>query len=73
MTRKIQATSKPPLAYTVPELADSIGRSAAFVNDHIKDGNLIASYPGVQPIILTEEAQRWLKSLPTEKPERRAS
>lgn len=73
MTRKIQATSKPPLAYTVPELADAIGRSASFVNDHIKDGKLVASYPGAYPIILTEEAQRWLKSLPTEKPVRRAS
>jgi hypothetical protein len=73
MSRKIQPAAKPPLAYTVPELADSIGRSAAFVTEHITAGNLVASYPGVHPIILTEEAQRWLKSLPTEKPERRAS
>lgn len=56
------------LAYSVPSLAAATDLSVDTIQKQIKDGNLIASYPNSKPIVAKEEAERWLRSLPNEKP-----
>lgn len=60
-------------AYTVAEFARAVGLGETTIREHIEDNKLIASYPNSKAIITLEEGLRWLRTLPNEKPERRAS
>ncbi len=57
----------PKLAYSLDTLAELTELSKTSINEHIKSGNLVASYPNSKPIILADEAKRWLESLPNER------
>lgn len=59
------------LAYSIPSLAHSCDLSVDTIRKAIDNGDLIPSYPtkaGRKPIITKEEAERWLRALPTERP-----
>ncbi|WP_323986258.1 MerR family transcriptional regulator [Microbacterium plantarum] len=61
-------TSK--LAYSIPDLAEAVGLSVSSIRDAIDRGDLRPKYPNRKPIIPAGEAERWIASLPEEKPER---
>jgi hypothetical protein len=56
------------LAYSLAEaeLATGLGRTS--IREAIRENKLIPSYVNSKPIILATELQRWLESLPTERP-----
>jgi predicted transcriptional regulator len=57
-------------AYTVAEWAAACGLGETTIRQHIEDGNLVPSYPTkTKAIIPVEEGMRWLRTLPTEKPD----
>ncbi len=56
------------LAYSIPGLAEATDLSVSTIREAINKGQLVPSYPNRKPIIPATEAQRWLDSLPTEKP-----
>jgi hypothetical protein len=56
------------LAYSTTELARAIGVSVDLVQRAMRDGSLMPSYVSSKPIFPVTEAERWLSSLPTEKP-----
>jgi hypothetical protein len=58
------------LSYSVDGLAEATQLSKDSISKAIKNNTLVASYYGVKPLILRDEAIRWLKSLPNERPER---
>lgn len=58
------------LAYSIKNLAKAIDLSDETIRQAIKAGELTPAYVGTKPLIMREEAERWLRSLPTE---RRAS
>lgn len=59
-------------SYTVAEWAEACGIGETTIREHEKDGKLTFSYPNTKAIITLEEGLRWLRTLPTEKPERAA-
>lgn len=69
MSQEIELTK---LAYTKAELAVATGLSIDSVSDAMKRGDLVARYFGTKPIIPVKEAQRWVDSMPEEKPARSA-
>lgn len=59
------------LAYSIPNFATAVDLSVDTVRKAIDHGDLIPSYPtkaGRKPIITKAEGERWLGSLPTERP-----
>jgi hypothetical protein len=73
MTDQITVTFDRP-AYTVAQWAKAVGLGETTIRDHIDAGNLVVSYPTkTKAIIPLEEGLRWLRTLPTDKPARRAS
>jgi hypothetical protein len=56
------------LAYSTAELARAVGVSVDLVQSAMRDGSLMPSYVRSKPIFPINEAERWLSSLPTEKP-----
>lgn len=73
MTDPITATFDRP-AYTVAQWAKAVGLGETTIRQHIDNKTLIPSYPTESKMIITlEEGLRWLRTLPNEKPERRAS
>ncbi|WP_344013986.1 hypothetical protein, partial [Microbacterium natoriense] len=58
------------LSYSLASLAEATDLSVDSIQKAIKKDELVPSYYGSKPIILREEARRWLENLPTEKPER---
>lgn len=60
------------LSYSLASLADATDLSVDSIQKAIKKDELVASYFGSKPIILRDEARRWLDSLPNDKPERAA-
>lgn len=56
------------IAYTLPELATAVGLSVDSIRKAIDNDELVASYFGTKPIVEADEARRWIKSLPTERP-----
>ena len=56
------------LAYSIPNLAAAVDLSVSTVREHIDAGNLVPAYPNTKPIIMRSEAERWLRSLPPERP-----
>lgn len=60
------------LSYSVQNLAAATDLSVDSIQKAIKKDELVPSYFGSKPIILRDEARRWLASLPNEKPEKAA-
>lgn len=60
------------LSYSLQSLAEATDLSVDSIQKAIKKDELVPSYFGSKPIILRDEARRWLASLPNEKPERAA-
>lgn len=58
------------LSYSYQSLADATDLSVDSIQKAVKANELVASYFGTKPLILRDEARRWLSSLPNEKPER---
>lgn len=56
------------LAYSIPSFAKAVDLSVSAVREHIDRGDLVPSYPNSKPIITRAEGERWLRSLPNEKP-----
>lgn len=57
------------LAYSIPNFAKAVDVSIEKVRQHIARGNLVRTYIDTKPVIMREEGLRWLRSLPSEKPE----
>ena len=55
------------LAYSIKNLATAIDLSDETLRKAIIAGELVPSYAGSKPLILREEAERWLRSLPAER------
>ncbi|MDK8171714.1 hypothetical protein QP735_04145 [Curtobacterium citreum] len=59
------------LAYSIPNFAVAVDVSVDTIRKAINRGDLITSLPteaGRKPIITKKEGERWLESLPTERP-----
>lgn len=56
------------IAYSLANFAQVVDLSTEKVRQHIKRGELIASYVDGKPLIMREEGERWLRSRPAEKP-----
>lgn len=61
------------LAYSLPNFAKAVDLSVDTVRKAIERGDLIPGYPNSKPIVSKAEGERWLSTLPAEKPARRAS
>jgi len=60
------------LSYSYQSLSEATDLSVDSIQKAVKNNELVASYFGSKPLILRDEARRWLASLPNEKPERAA-
>ncbi|UXZ57050.1 hypothetical protein [Curtobacterium sp. Arg-1] len=59
------------LAYSIPNFATAVDLSVDTIRKAIDSGDLIPAYPtkaGRKPIISKTEGERWLASLPSERP-----
>ncbi len=59
------------LAYSIPNFATAVDLSVDTIRKAIDSGDLIPAYPtkaGRKPIITKKELERWLASLPSERP-----
>lgn len=56
------------LAYTIPNFANAVDLSTSSIYDAIKAGDLVPVYPNRRPLISKAEGERWLASLPSERP-----
>lgn len=54
------------LALTIPEAAEAVGYSLEGLRQQIRNNYLVPSYANSKPVIMVEELQRWLRSLPAE-------
>lgn len=57
------------IAYSVKGAAATTGLSETVIRDQINSGLIKARYPNSKAIIEHSELVRWVKSLPTDKPE----
>jgi hypothetical protein len=57
---------KSKLAYNLEEAAEATGYSVSTLRIAIRRHDLLARYANTKPIILADELQDWLRSLPTE-------
>lgn len=55
------------LAYSIPNFAKAVDMSVEAIRQQIEEGYLIRSYVKSKPLILREEGERWLRSLPSER------
>jgi hypothetical protein len=63
-------TTGDKLAYTIDNLARAVDVSDWTIRQAINSGDLIPVYPGKKKALIPKaEAERWLSSLPTERPE----
>ena len=60
------ASKKSKLAYNLEEAAAATGYSVSPLRIAIRRHDLLARYANAEPIILADELQDWLRSLPTE-------
>jgi len=58
------------LAYSLDDFADAVSLSKEFIRQQITAGKLTPSYAGAKPLVMREEGERWLRSLPAERQER---
>jgi hypothetical protein len=63
---------KETLAYTVEEFAAYTGYGRTTIDEAIARGDLIARYANQKGVIDIEEGRRWIRSLDTERPARKA-
>ena len=56
------------LAYSIPNFAAAVDLSVTTIYDAIKAKELTPSYPNRKPLIMREEGERWLRTLPAERP-----
>jgi hypothetical protein len=63
---------KETLAYTVEEFAAYTGYGRTTIDEAIARGDLIARYANQKGVIDIEEGRRWIRSLDTERPPRKA-
>lgn len=59
------------LAYSIPHFAKAVDLSEQQLRNHIAAGDLVPSYSGSKPLILREEGERFLRSLPANPQPRR--
>ncbi|WP_298745335.1 helix-turn-helix domain-containing protein [uncultured Microbacterium sp.] len=55
-------------ALTIAEASLSVGVSVDKIRQHIERGELVATYVDFKPVIAVKELDRWLESLPNERP-----
>ncbi|MFF1828974.1 hypothetical protein [Paenarthrobacter sp. NPDC058040] len=60
--------SIPKLAYSFEEAAVATGYSIDTIRRAVRANGLVARYANSKPVILTDELNEWLQSLPTERP-----
>lgn len=65
MTKQIELER---IAYSLPQFAEATGLSVSAIRKEISAGRLIPSYYGSKPLIQKTEGQRFIDSLPAEKP-----
>lgn len=58
------------ISYSVKGAAEATGLSDTVIRLAINSGDLAARYPNTKAIIEHHELERWVQSMPTEKPER---
>lgn len=58
------------IAYSLDNFAKAVDLSKEKVRQHIDRGELVPSYVDHKPLIMREEGERWMRSRPTERPER---
>lgn len=58
------------LSYSLQSLSEATELSVDSIQKAIRNDELVPSYFGSKPLILATEAERWLATLPNEKPER---
>ncbi len=69
MTRlEMMPHSIPKLALTYEEAIEATGVSREVLKEAVRKNELIASYPSSRPVFRISELERWLESLPTERP-----
>lgn len=57
------------LALSYDDAAKAVGlKSAKLIREAVRDGFLIPTYLNSKPVIQVAELQRWLETLPAEKP-----
>ena len=56
------------LAYSIEEAAAASGYSTDSIRRAIRNSDITARYANSKPVILAEELADWLRSLPTEAP-----
>lgn len=61
-------TKRNKISYSLRGLSEATELSVDSIQAAIRRGDLTASYFGTKPVVEEEEAVRWIKSLPTEKP-----
>ena len=72
MSKTTEAPISVKKAFTLQEAADSTGLGISTISAALRAGELTASYGGPKkskPVIRSAELDRWLESLPTEKPD----
>lgn len=72
MTKQIIKLAKETLAYTVEEFAAATGYGRTTIDEAIARGDLRPKFANQKGIILKEEGERWLLSLPDERPAKSA-
>lgn len=55
------------LALTLPEAAAACGYSLGTIRKAIDDNYLVPAYANAKPVIMVEELERWLRTLPDER------
>lgn len=60
------------ISYSVQNLATATDLSVDSIQKAIKSGDLVANYYGTKPLVMGDEARRWIESLPTDRPGRAA-
>lgn len=58
------------LAYSLDEFAAAVSLHKNTIRAAIDAGDLVPSYVGTKPLIARTEGERWLRSLPAERPTR---
>jgi hypothetical protein len=64
------ADKKRKLAFSIAELVEVSNLGRSFIYEEIKAGHLVARKAGRRTLVLHEDAESWLTSLPTHQPER---
>lgn len=55
------------LSLTLPDAAVATGYSLESIRKAIREHNLVPSYANSKPVVMVEELERWLRTLPSER------